>query len=318
MNTEEFVAKAKSVHGDKYDYSKTIYIPGKRSKVTIICPIHGEFQQRTDTHLGGAGCRKCGYEEIFKSRTLSNEQFIAKARAVHGDKYDYSKSQYIKSYTKVIVICPIHGEFKITPNSHTDFGGECQKCGRFKNARSHSSTKEYFINRANKIHCNRYDYSKVDYLNSETEVTILCPTHGEFRQKPHGHLKGYGCQKCSMSKGELTIKRFLEEKLIDYTPQKTFDDCRGKKNRLPFDFYLPKYNLCVEYQGEQHFRESLHWSHHKLIDTQRTDSIKKNYCAENGIGYLAIPYTEDPIRLLQEVLAKDIQQQALPKCCQVA
>ena len=121
LSTEEFIKKAREVHGDKYDYSKVVYVKSK-TKVTIICPKHGEFLQTPQKHLYGQGCPICGCKS-----GLTTEEFIKKARAVHGDRYDYSKVEYVNAQTPVVIICPKHGEFLQNPSSHTD-GRGCKKC----------------------------------------------------------------------------------------------------------------------------------------------------------------------------------------------
>ena len=114
MTTEEFIKKAKEIHGNKYDYSKVEY-KNTSTKVCIICPEHGEFWQTPNHHLQGHGCPKCKNEKIRKRHTHNITIFIEKARKVHGDKYDYSKAEYINASTKVCIICPEHGEFWQTP-----------------------------------------------------------------------------------------------------------------------------------------------------------------------------------------------------------
>ena len=110
LTTQEFIERARKVHGDKYDYSKVEYV-NNRVKLCIICPIHGEFWQTPNAHLNGQGCSMCGRISQTKKRALSKETFITKARKVHGDKYDYSKVEYVNNRTKVCIICKKHGEF---------------------------------------------------------------------------------------------------------------------------------------------------------------------------------------------------------------
>lgn len=117
LTTEEFVKRARVVHGDKYDYSKTNYM-GALKNVCIICPEHGEFWQTPSNHLRGNGCPKCGIESARKSKTSTIEDFVNKAREVHGDKYDYSKVEYADAHKNVCIICPKHGEFLQTPANH--------------------------------------------------------------------------------------------------------------------------------------------------------------------------------------------------------
>ena len=189
LTREEFIERARKVHGDKYDYSKVDYV-SIHAKVCIICPKHGEFWQDPSSHLSGVGCSKCGHEKIGKKNSSNSDEFIDKSRKVHGDKYDYSKVEYKNNRTKVCIICPEHGEFWQTPNNHL-IGQGCPICSG--NVRL---TKEEFINRAKGVRGDKYDYSNVEYVNTETKVRIICPKHGEFLQSPHTHLNGNGCPKC--------------------------------------------------------------------------------------------------------------------------
>lgn len=127
MTKDEFVMRAKAVHGDKYDYTKTIY-KNNKFKITVICPIHGEFEQTPLNHLRGSGCRKCGFDLVHDKNRVLVDDFIKKAKEVHGDKYDYSKVVYKSSRENVCIICPEHGEFWQTPSNHL-CGRGCRKCG---------------------------------------------------------------------------------------------------------------------------------------------------------------------------------------------
>lgn len=126
-STEQFILQASKIHGGRYDYSKVEYVDA-RTKVCIICPIHGEFWQTPHAHLSGQGCIKCSYMKCRNGRNLSQEEFILRAKEVHGDKYDYSKVNYVNSTTKVCIICPKHGEFWQTPSGHINAKQGCQKC----------------------------------------------------------------------------------------------------------------------------------------------------------------------------------------------
>ena len=181
----DFITKSRKVHGDKYDYSKVEYI-NNSTKVCIICPEHGEFWQRPNHHLRGHGCPKC--KNVFKKDT---ETFINQAKEIHGGKYDYSKVEYVNNRTKVCIICPIHGEFWQTPKNHIK-GQGCNKCAIRYRAENNSLTKEEFIKRVKKVHGDRYDYSKVEYVNINTEVCIIDKKYGEFWQKPIYHLSYKG------------------------------------------------------------------------------------------------------------------------------
>ena len=110
LTTEEFIERARKVHGNRYDYSKVEYI-NDRTKICIICPIHGEFWQKPNNHLNGNGCRQCGILSRSLKRSKCKDEFIKEAIIKHNGKYDYSKVDYANNSTKVCIICPIHGEF---------------------------------------------------------------------------------------------------------------------------------------------------------------------------------------------------------------
>ena len=198
LTQEEFLERVKEVHCDTYRYDKTV-VKGSKIPVIITCPIHGDFEQRPGDHLRGCGCPLCGIEKSRKAKRNTTEEFIEKAKKVHGNKYDYSKVEYIDKLTPVIIICPIHGEFTQTPDTHLN-GSGCQKCGVEKSkqtAASQKLTTEKFIEKARKRHDDKYDYSKVEYVNSHTPVKIICKIHGEFEQSPTNHLSGKGCPICA-------------------------------------------------------------------------------------------------------------------------
>lgn len=184
--TEEFVSKARQVHGDKYDYSKVNYTNAK-AKIVIICSAHGAFEQRSDNHLHGQNCPICAM-----ANNCSNvEEFIVNAKLAHGNKYDYSKVIYKNARTKVIITCPIHGDFEQTPNNHLR-GQNCPDC-----VVHNCSNTEEFVNKAIIIHNNKYRYNKVNYVKSNVKVVIICSIHGAFKQTPSNHLVGQGCPGCA-------------------------------------------------------------------------------------------------------------------------
>jgi len=195
--TDEFIDKAKAIHGDRYDYSLSEYI-GSTAKVTIICPKHGPFEQTPSEHLVGSGCPKCGVLARAEARTKTLEEFIASAIKVHGHRYDYSLAEYLGAQEKVTIICPEHGPFEQTSSGHIS-GKGCYECGLAASADAKRSTKEEFIAKAKMKHGDRYDYSLVEYLASNKKVKIICPDHGLFLQAPNDHIgqQGSGCPDCA-------------------------------------------------------------------------------------------------------------------------
>ena len=138
-------------------------------------------------------------------KKLTTEEFIKKAKIIHGDKYDYSKVEYVNSMVKVCIICPIHGEFFVKPNDHIH-----KKCGCVKCSGRYLSSKEAFVEKARLIYGDKYDYSKVNYINNKTKVCIICPIHGEFWQRPNDHLSGYSCNRCA-NNYKLSTEEFIEK-----------------------------------------------------------------------------------------------------------
>ena len=211
-----FIEKSKNIHGEKYDYSKVDLNTHHREKIIITCKEHGDFLQRRDIHLSGHGCKKCAIK-LNKNRIPSNKsntiQFIFNSNNIHGYKYDYSKVEYINSNNKVIIICNKHGEFLQSPFNHLN-GSGFNICGKILQNNKTKLTHEEFIQRSIEKHGYRYDYSKVEYINSKTNVRIICREHGEFLQKPCFHYRnGHGCNICGGS-NKSTTKEFIKKAII--------------------------------------------------------------------------------------------------------
>lgn len=199
FNLEDFLKKSTLIHGDKYDYSKSIY-KNNRTKLIISCPIHGDFLQRPFTHMQGSGCRKCSDINRGKKAKMSHEDFIIKAKEIHGDRYDYSETIFKDADKDVTIICPEHGKFEQNRRAHLYKRRGCPKCGVIESIQKRSLTTESFIKKAKDIHGDKYDYSLVNYVNAHKKVDIICPEHGKFSQKPGNHLFGWGCRTCGSFK----------------------------------------------------------------------------------------------------------------------
>lgn len=195
--TDQFIQESQQKHGDKYDYTSVDYVNAK-TKVKIICPIHGVFIQNPNNHRNGAGCTQCAINKR-KDRTTKDE-FIRKAKKIHEDKYDYSLVNYINLNTKVNIICPIHGVFMQNPHNHQR-GTGCPQCGnKRRGEREKPKTTKQFIQDARKAHGDDYDYSLSTYITKHKKVKIICPHHGVFEQRPRDHLKSHGCPQCGKKK----------------------------------------------------------------------------------------------------------------------
>lgn len=271
--TTEFIRDAELIHKNKYNYNKVVY-KGKDIKVCIICPEHGEFWQTPHSHLNGRGCPKCG-----GTSKLTTEEFIKKARQVHGDKYNYSKVNYIKTDIKVIITCPIHGDFEQKPQHHLT-GSGCPLCGVKKRTNKITNTLDDFIKYCTQVHGGKYDYSKVLCINNRHKVCIVCPEHGEFWQTPHDHLQGHGCPKCGqlLSNGEKKIVNFLKECEVNNIIEREHNLLNGKQE---LDIWLPDYNLAIEYNG-------LRWHSELFTKDKKYHLNKTNECKKKNIRLIHI------------------------------
>ncbi len=286
-NTESFVKEC-ILKNNSYDYSLVEY-KNNKTKVKIICEKHGVFEQTPNNHLKGQDCPDCS-DKHFKLK--SNDEIINDFILLNGDKYDYSLVDYKGNKTKVEIVCKKHGSFFQTPNNHLK-GQDCPDCKKI--------TTEIFINRANEVHNKKYDYSLVEYINMTEKVIINCLKHGLFKQATRSHLNGVGCPKCQESKGEREIRKILEMYNIEYLNQHSFIDCFYKRE-LKFDFYLPNLNICIEYDGEQHFKPIDFYGGMKNFKIQKErDSIKSNYCKYNNIKLLRISYKDDIKNKMRDV-----------------
>ncbi len=302
VSCEKFIERAQEKHGDQFDYS-LVDFKSMSQNITLICKDHGEFESNGYQHLANkyGGCKDCD-----PSSPVSLHDKIIRSRKIHGDKYDYSKiDKSAKMHQKVEIICKIHGPFSQSIKSHILKRAGCPRCAG--NARK---TTEEFIAGAIKVHGDRYDYSKVNYICSATKVIIICKEHGEFTQQPGNHLGGHGCMQCNReeSKGERAVRIFLEEHNISFEREKRFKTCRDKKS-LPFDFFIPSKKLCIEYDGNQHYDMKYFTYIKKIKDkekafktTQYHDMLKNEWCKENDIELIRIKYDEKIADKLARIL----------------
>jgi hypothetical protein len=281
LTTKEFIAKAKKVHGDRYDYSTTKYV-NTRTVIDICCDEHGIFQQTPSNHLSGQNCPIC----MNKGKS-NNERFINAAKKIHGELFNYSLVNYLNNRLKVKIICAVHGVFEQRPHRHLQ-GDGCPKCnGGVK------ISQDDFILRAKMLHGEKYDYSQVNYINSSTKVNIICAEHGIFSMKPNSHLNGQECPLCkNKSFGEKQIYKWLINNSIKFETQKAFSDCRNQK-KLPFDFYLSDFNTLIEFDGKQHHMPIDYMGGKNGFDYRKeNDLIKTKFAENNNIKLLRISYLE--------------------------
>ena len=246
---EEFIKQCKKIHNNKYNYSLVNYKNNKQ-KIKIICPIHGEFEQRASSHINGLGCKKCSN----KLQNIDIDTLIQKSNLLYDYKYDYSLVNYKNANTKVKIICPIHGEFEQLLRHHIkNVGCLCGKTNK-------KSTCD-FIKKAKKIHGNKYDYSLVNYNNNKQKIKIICNEHNlTFETTPSFHLKSkYNCPLCNNRNHRLNkIKKANENRLNDNQISPFFN----KKGCLLFDKINKNENIYIQHAmngGEYYIKKLGYW-----------------------------------------------------------
>lgn len=367
---QEAIDKANKVHNFKYDYSLIEEYLNNKIHYPVICHKkdsegneHGAFSTTFSRHVNRQqGCPKCKSEHLRQLFSLSKEEFIKRCETLFGDKYIFDKTEYINMDTEVIITCPIHGDFKITPHQFLKSLG-CKECSKENNKiqeklslkeikdkldakhngnisfvgtqykgidalatfycnkhqTEYSTTtynavkgvgcpqcqtesrqqktfigREELIKRAIKIHGNKYSFEKLIYNGRKHTGIITCPIHGDFEIILENLLKGHGCSKCSQSLGEALVESKLVENNINFQTQASFSFLKNKQGKKSLDFYLPDYNVAIEYQGAQHFVPIRYFGGQEHLKQQiERDKIKYQLCKDNNIDIFYIVKKED-------------------------
>lgn len=279
LSNNEFIDKANKQHNNFYDYNKTRYL-NWRSDIVVTCPNHGDFTINAGSHAKGKGCLSCN----DGTKKYTTEKWIEKAKEKYGNKYDYSKSIYRGTRKPIIIICKEHGEFTKWGDKHlsNDKFAECNKCVEKKN----------WLKKCEDKYGDKFNYSKVNYINNRTRVIIICNEHGDFEQSPDCHLMNMGCMDCVNKTEKIVydwlLKKFIDKKIIR---QKKFEWCKSFKNKFfVFDFYLPELNCIIEIDGRQHFEQVKNWENYKY--NQKKDIYKMQVVNKKNISILRI-FQED-------------------------
>jgi hypothetical protein len=288
------IERFRSVHGNKYEYLENTY-KDFTTEMSMICNQHGEFKTTPHAHYSmKSGCRTCGINNRAEKNSHKFEQVLNEFRNVHGNSYKYDEKSYKGVDEKIRIKCDKHGWFRQRVASHKN-GSGCLECSYELIGDRTRVTYKIWKKQSAEVHGDLYDYSKVKWIDQYTDVLIGCkkPDHGFFYQEPVSHKRGSGCPKCNHSSGERFIFNWLNKMEIDFFTQHTFPDLKYK-SQLKCDFFIPDYNLVIEYNGRQHYVAVDFFDGVKgLRATQKRDKIKRDYCFENGINYEIIKYDEN-------------------------
>lgn len=265
------------------------------------------FKRRPHNCLASDGCPKCNH---VTNQKLENEEFKKRANIIHKYKYDYSESEYKSTDEEVIVIChekdefgEEHGRFKVTPHAHIGcMHSGCPKCSK------KFGSEERFKKLANLKYNGLYTYNNFVYNGAFNESYVTCKIHGDFLVSPNRHLNGQMCPKCLGSTMEKEISAFLDDNGIEHYMRKHFD-WLGKQE---IDIFIPKHNVAIECQGEQHFKPiKFYGGENEFKKIKQLDETKRKLCEENGIkllyySNLSIDYPyqvfENKKELLKEII----------------
>jgi len=224
LTTEQFIARARQAHGDRYDYAQTDY-QNSSKPVVVICPVHGPFMQIPSNHLSGRNCKYCA-----RNQRLSAEETIRRFRAIHGDRYTYDAASLTDTKARIKATCKFHGPFLVSFYQHLRGAG----CPRCTNHYQHAA-KHHFRRRARAIHGPKYRYGK--YTNASRKMRIDCPTHGVFLQSPASHLSGHGCPRCANDRKRLVAKGGYSEAFFVLHPDMI---------QHPAHFYIVEFRRVAE------------------------------------------------------------------------
>lgn len=291
MTKEEFIENAKIVHNNYFSYEHCNFI-NVNSKVIVTCPVHGDFEVKASNHLNGANCKICSKENIVhkitlrpkrnaSTKKLTTEIFKEKLKKMWGDRYVCPEDEeYINNKTPMNILCKEHGIFTITPN-HILSGRGCPICGRNKK----KTTQQIIEEIKNAQPYSDYDYDEVVYKGIHRHIKLKCNKCGTiFYNSPSNLIKNKnGCPGCNASQMEIEMKDFLSKNNINYETEKTFEWLKNQGNMF-LDFYLPDFNVTIECQGIQHFKDVNFGNSVSLVkETQMRDRIKKELCEKHNI-----------------------------------
>lgn len=292
LTPEEFAQRMYNINNNIELLSS--YVDMKH-KIDCRCKIDGyEWIALPQNLLNGHGCPQCSVSKSIIALRKTHNDFV-------NDVHNLSPTieilnNYIDNKTNIKCCCKICNHTWETVASNLIAGKGCPVCGLKKRISSITKTTKQFIIELGEVN---QDIEIIgEYINTNTPILCKCKIDGnKWFATPSNLLRGTGCPLCNCSHGENAIKNILTNMEINFIPQHKFDDCKHLRP-LPFDFYIPNYNLCIEYDGQQHFRPvnfggcSDEQALDVYLKTKENDLIKNRYCKDNGINLLRIKYSD--------------------------
>ena len=307
LTLDDFLLRCKDKHGDRYDYSLVDKYEGFSAKVTIICSMHGRFEQGAGLHMSGSHCQECARASSGSHLRSSTEDFILKAKRIHGDKYTYEDSVYLGAYTEVTITCRRHGTFRQKPFTHLQ-GCGCQKCGLSENGQvSYASrqklSQEEVIRRIQAVHGDRYDVSQIDYKGVKGKIKLVCSLHGEFSILPSNvyYLK-QGCHACGRLATSLSMRTAQEDVI------KKFQEAHGglyDYSQVEYNGVTVKVKIICSVHGAFWQQPNIHMDGHgcaacgsSLPYTAETFAKRAAVVHSNKYGYERVMYRDNKTRVV--------------------
>lgn len=302
---EKYVKEVKEINPD---IEVVEQYKGSEIKILHKCKIDGtEWMARPNNILNGRGCPVCGKMSQQQQRRKLHEEYIKEVEKINPDIEVIG--QYVNNFTKILHRCKIDRyDWMVNPNNVLS-GNRCPRC-----INKERYTQEEYVKKVEKLNSNIEVIGH--YIDSHTKISHCCKIDGfKWYATPNNILNGKGCPKCNQSKGEKTVFNWLDEHKVVFQQQKKFDDCKDKSFLL-FDFYLPDYNILIEYNGIQHYEPVDYFGGQETFEDQiKKDNIKKEYCRKNNIFLFEIPHysnlDEELIKLYDFIKTKDIKKEVI-------
>ena len=306
-----FIRNLKNLYGDKFDYSEIHYV-NNRTPITLVCSRHGKFQMTPDVILRGT----CECPECRKLKGPGNkveqDDFIHRANIIHNNKFDYSKTKYVDMHTPIIIGCPVHGDFIQLPYTHLNSKFGCYKCYLEQKSKENLISLEKAKELLREKFGNRYSIKEETYTKfSEIAEIIDSENNNRIFKISPSRLCQRNFVYDEKSKGEYIVRQWLEENNIKYVDELYISEIIRTSRGVKIDFSIKLGNLTIwiEYNGLQHYEFNIYLHRNNIENFKnqlRRDEKVREYCKENSILLIEIPYIYDTKESIFDFLNKTV------------